>query len=459
MASILLLLMLPLLVLCGGIASCVEAFPSSHRCRLMHANTYLGHAIPVRTNIHLGHGIPVRTKSLQLSGNGVDFVNIASESSNMLFAALAAYPKLEEILRLFVSKLPKTQRKFPALKDYVTRPALENDIMQVYNTSFAMKTIGAYTVIVGSKGAGKSYATAHVLGKKPGVLYVKVTPETSSLGIKLLEASGQVLREKMILGVGVLYPLLEQVALTGHPITIVFEVERGAGPSSEELLYTVKSTAKELAHVANVIIVLSEANAGLAFGDDRRQKFIWVDGMTHEEATMYAKKVFPAVADHDLTAFFEKVVWPLQISPPFKLLHDFYTGHTIYILTSCPLCANCRSLQVGTMPLDVGDFATALKCGEKVDDFIETALLAAETDLAGFTHKPILKALKSSPDGVRTVKFDGVEYKGVNLAEPKDVAVAMKKRNAIVYHLPSGEYRLASRAHRTVLLERYNPVE
>jgi hypothetical protein len=147
-----------------------------------------------------------------------------------------------------------------------------------------MNTIGTYTVIVGSKGAGKSYASAHVLNKKPGVLYLKVTQAetSSSLGTKLLEASGQVLREKMKLGVGVLYPLLEQVALTGHPITIVFEVERGAWTPSLELLYTVKSTAKELAHVANVIIVLPEANAGLAFGDDRRQKFIWVDGMTHE---------------------------------------------------------------------------------------------------------------------------------------------------------------------------------
>ena len=86
-------------------------------------------------------------------------------------------------------------------------------------------------------------------------------------------------------------------------------------------------------------------------------------------------------------------------------------------------------------------------------------MLAAETDLAGFTHQPILKALKASPDGVRTVKFKGVEHKGVNLAQPKDVAVAMKKQTAIVYHIPSGEYRLASRAHRTALLERYDPVE
>jgi hypothetical protein len=113
---------------------------------------------------------------------------------------------------------------------------------------------------------------------------------------------------------------------------------------------------------------------------------------------------------------------------------------------------------VGTLPLDVRDFAVALGSGDTAADYIEAALLAAEADLAGFTHKPILKALKASPDGVRTMKFDGVEHKGVNLAEPKEVAVAMKKRNAIVYHLPSGEYRLASRAHRTALLERYNPV-
>ncbi len=114
---------------------------------------------------------------------------------------------------------------------------------------------------------------------------------------------------------------------------------------------------------------------------------------------------------------------------------------------------------MGTLPLDVGDFVTALKCGEKAADYIEAALCAAERDLAGFTHQPILRALKSSPDGVSTAKFKGVKDEGVNLAEPKEVAVAMKKRNAIVYHLPSGEFRLASRAHRTALLERYDPVE
>ena len=111
------------------------------------------------------------------------------------------------------------------------------------------------------------------------------------------------------------------------------------------------------------------------------------------------------------------------------------------------------------MPLDDGAFATALMRGRTAAEHIEAALYAAERDLGGFTHQPILKKLKASTDGVSTLKFKGFEHKGMNLAQPKDVAVAMKKQTAIVYHIPSGEYRLASRAHRTALLERYDPVE
>ena len=114
---------------------------------------------------------------------------------------------------------------------------------------------------------------------------------------------------------------------------------------------------------------------------------------------------------------------------------------------------------MGTVPLKIRTFAEALKSGKTAEDFVEAALCAAKRDLAGFTHKPILKALKASPDGVSTDLFEGVKHEGVNLAEPTEVAVAMKRRNAIVYHLPSGEYRLATRAHRTALLERYDPVE
>ena len=70
---------------------------------------------------------------------------------------------------------------------------------------------------------------------------------------------------------------------------------------------------------------------------------------------------------------------------------------------------NWLFLQVGTLPLDVGECAMALESGETVDDLIEAALSVAARDLAAFLHKPILKALKRSPDGVSTDKFAGVE--------------------------------------------------
>ena len=100
------------------------------------------------------------------------------------------------------------------------------------------------------------------------------------------------------------------------------------------------------------------------------------------------------------------------------------------------------------------EFTSSLQNGESASDYIEEVLCAAKRDLSAFTHKPILEALKQSPDGVSTDMFSEIKNEGVNLAEPTDVALALKKRQAIVYHHPSGEYRLASRAHRTALIER-----
>lgn len=161
----------------------------------------------------------------------------------------------------------------------------------------------------------------------------------------------------------------------------------------------------------------SEANAGLAIGDDEIHEIVWEDEMNAEEAEEYAKKFHPAVSGAELKVLFDKV---------------------------------------GKLPSKILRSMTALKEGISAAQIIEEAVLAAEKDLVVFTLNPILAALKATPDGVHIRAFDGLEYKGVNLAEPKDVAVAMKKRNCIVYHMPSGEYRLVSRAHRTALMQ-YKP--
>ena len=181
----------------------------------------------------------------------------------------------------------------------------------------------------------------------------------------------------------------------------------------------IKNFAKYLAVSASVIIMLSEANSGLVFGVDGRQEIVWVDEMDTEEAEEYARKLHPGFPDADLKLFFDKV---------------------------------------GKLPLDILRSMTALKEGIPAAQIIEEAVLAAKEDLAAFDLKPILAALKATPDGVHVRAFNGVEHKGVNLAEPKDVAVAMKKRNCIVYHMPSREYRLASRAHRTALMRYNSPV-
>jgi len=108
--------------------------------------------------------------------------------------------------------------------------------------------------------------------------------------------------------------------------------------------------------------------------------------------------------------------------------------------------------QVGTIPLDVREFTRSLANGESAQDYIEQMLVAADNDLSAFEHEPILEKLKLSPDGVTIDLFSGLQNERANLA------LAMNKRQAVVYHQPSGEYRMASRAHRTALIERWSPL-
>ena len=190
MASILLL---PLLILCGGLTSCVEAFPSHrHRGKLSMPN-----------QIFQGHGFGAQTKYLQQSSSN----EIMSTASGALSAAVAAQPLVKQLLEWWANDLPTAKVNFPFLGNYVSRPLLENRIRQVYNSRLRLGR-DAYTVVVGSKGAGKSFATAHVLQRKPGVLYLSVSKADtpSSLLRKILKISGKHVEESNELGLEILYP-------------------------------------------------------------------------------------------------------------------------------------------------------------------------------------------------------------------------------------------------------------
>lgn len=97
----------------------------------------------------------------------------------------------------------------------------------------------------------------------------------------------------------------------------------------------------------------------------------------------------------------------------------------------------------------------ALQQGELAQTYINSCIREAEFDLAGFAHRPILRALLSSPDdGVLVSDFAGVYDKGACLALPKEVE-ALKSSKAIVFHVPSLTYRVSTTAHRCVLKKKY----
>jgi hypothetical protein len=54
--------------------------------------------------------------------------------------------------------------------------------------------------------------------------------------------------------------------------------------------------------------------------------------------------------------------------------------------------------------------------------------VAIQRSVSAFLHQSILAALKASQNGVLARTFRGVHHERVNLAEPKYVAVVMKKR-------------------------------
>jgi hypothetical protein len=152
---------------------------------------------------------------------------------------------------------------------------------------------GVCTINVDPQGAGKSFAVARVLSGKKGVVALLIsdidTPESDIL--RLVKLCGIGVKGGVSIGLDEFGPVLLKAdeMRKDLPITIVFEVERTS--TSLAVLLLIKNFAKYFAVYASVIIVLSEANAGLAFGDDERHKIFWVDEMRAEEAEEYAKKL------------------------------------------------------------------------------------------------------------------------------------------------------------------------
>jgi hypothetical protein len=256
-----------------------------------------------------GRDIPLRPKSPLHLSSGSDLPSVTSAVAALLSAFSDIYPSVKKAIEDRLMDLPKaTLESCQPLENYVSRPLLEKKIGNVYNSSLKFGSEW-FSIVAGAKGAGKSTEIEQVLKDKPGVLFLKVSQADteSSILSKLLNVGKGSIGETWNLELESLAPFFWDAAdkLKGRRITVVLEVERGT--ASDEVLYMIKSSAKKLARFANVMVILSEANAALMFGDDPRHEFIWVEEMTPDEATTCAKLEFPEIDDGDLKEFIEKV--------------------------------------------------------------------------------------------------------------------------------------------------------
>ncbi len=334
---------------------------------------------------------------------------------------------LVDIVNGFSESLIKSEGTFIERADdsvaFTPRPIEEAKILAVINQK-TVDSSGAYTILYGPKGAGKSTLVSRVLQGKKGVVVIKVSigDTTQSILAKIVAECN--LPKAAGVELDIFNDVLDKACkFLGHPVTVVFEVERVS--SSHEVLSLVKHLSKQFAQSANVLIVISEANAVLGFGDDRRQEFIFVGEMTRAEGKAYAVAKYKLGAPNS-PPFSEKVS-----NSQFDLFAD----------------------QIGLLPLSIVCFTKALIAGVSPEVYIDREVKNAVESLAGFQHQQILNALKKSPNGVKMSQLLGRKNEGVTLSNPREVGIAMKNcpEGVILYDFETKEYRPFSTAHRTAL--------
>ena len=196
------------------------------------------------------------------------------------------------------------------------------------------------------------------------------------------------------------------------PTVIVFDVERGKD-ASESFLGKIRSVSKALATCAHVIIVLSEANAVVEFDrDPARERFIFVDEMSDEEATELLRKVKFNGSDEEMNEIFRTI---------------------------------------GKNPSMLLDLVQCVPSKMTVKEFVAEKLSLAKDDFDDFPLKPIIDALKQNPEGVTKQTFKNIECKGIPLSDPRAVGTFMKTSNAIIYREDLEMYTLMSTAHKTAI--------
>jgi hypothetical protein len=300
---------------------------------------------------------------------------------------------------------PGRVQELEQAKEYVHRTDLEEQITSILN------------VLYGSKGCGKCTLVEKCITGKKGVVSVLVSSVfdkeriLQKMTTKIMGKDAPAVTEEELVAA------LRDAKVDGRLATVVFEIERGEGAEQTACIRNVRSLSKMFAQVCNCIIILSEANAILVFGrDPAREQYILVPDLSDAEALEYMQARKGVEVDaKEMTRLFDSV---------------------------------------GTNAAKLLDFVSQ---DVSVDDFIAEELGKARQDLVAFQLKPILKALKEHPEGVRPEYFNNEKYEGIDLSNPVAVGTAMKGSNAILYDMKARRYKLISQAHK-VALRNYEPI-
>ena len=213
--------------------------------------------------------------------------------------------------------------------------------------------------------------------------------------------------------------VLYKAKVDGRLPTLIFETERGKYAEQRSCIESVRSLCKQFAVCSNCIIILSETNAVLVFGQDpAREKIILVPELTQVQALEFIRARKGIYVD-------EK-----------EMMHLFDN--------------------VGTNAAGLFSF---LNKDMSVDEFIAEKMESAKDDLIAFPFQPILKALKEHPEGVSPRYFNKEKCEGVDMSNAIAVGAFMKAAESNVVYLDMNKkvYKLNSYALR-VALRSYEPI-
>jgi hypothetical protein len=350
--------------------------------------------------------------------------------AEMTLSAVSVYPILKGIFK-DASKV--SERMAPKIKDsiadtrvfdnlekkgkFVSRPMLSSQIADILNRKEAT---GIYIVIYGANGVGKSTIADSAIQGRLGVLRIRVTSASTVVGI-MNDVAKMTDTTKLNPQINdFIDAMIIALGKDGSVPTIILEIERAIDNVQNVALQDIKNFAKEMSAVCNIILIMSEASAVLEFGKDVDcENFIFVDELSGSESRECLAGLNLNLSEAEVTYLIDSI-------------------------GSNPAAFNrMQVLMIGK--------------GMSVQDFVSLKLGEAKLDLEIFSHQQILKTLKEHPEGVSPDCFRKMGKKGVDLTDPKTVAIAMNASNVLTYRIELKKYKMLSRCHE-VALRSYDPI-